>query len=132
MLEVSKFAILSLVPACQPLFPLFEICCLISTFADFHNIPQFLSLKAKKPNTNSISLVERCRCFPCGRSWDRSCSWMLWRVRNARSSASPSFSSAGRCRRVSPGPCSLCCSHAVRSSCISRTCTFSMFLEAAA
>ena len=68
MLEVSKFAILSLVPACQPFFPLFEICCLISTFADFHNIPQFLSLKAKKPNRNSILPAERCRYFPCGQS----------------------------------------------------------------
>lgn len=44
---VSKFAILSLVPACQPVFPLFETCCLISAFADFHNIPQFLSPKAR-------------------------------------------------------------------------------------
>lgn len=47
MLVVSKFAILSLVPACQPVFPLFETCCLISAFADFHNIPQFLSPKAR-------------------------------------------------------------------------------------
>lgn len=65
MLEVSKFAILSLVPACQPFFPLFEICCLISTVAHFHNIPQFLSLKAKNPSTNRISPAECCHFPPC-------------------------------------------------------------------
>lgn len=58
MLEVSRPAVLSAAAACQPFFPLFETCSLISAFADLHCVPQLPGLKAKTTNRNSISQAE--------------------------------------------------------------------------